>query len=59
MIPEYPDGFGCPDGWSMDSGGVYYYIADPITGITPPIFALPSSGDVSSGQWGSLNSACS
>jgi len=52
MIPEYPDGFGCPDGWSTDSGGVYYYIADPITGITPPIFALPSSGDVNSGQWG-------
>lgn len=52
MIAEYPDGFACPDGWSTDSGGVYYYMADPITGTTPPSFDLPSTGDIDAGQWG-------
>lgn len=52
MIAEYPDGFACPDGWSTDSGGVYYYTADPITGTTPPSFDLPSTGDIDAGQWG-------
>lgn len=39
-IYEYPNGFPCPAGWSIDpdDGFTYYYAAGP----TPPAWSLPS-----------------
>ena len=52
MITDYPDGYPCPDGWSEDSGGVYYYLSDPILGLTPPDITLPDTSDITAGMWG-------
>ena len=52
MIEDYPDGYACPDGWTGDAGGVYYYLSDPILGLTPPDITLPDSSDITAGMWG-------
>lgn len=52
-IQEYPPDFACPAGWTEDATtGAYYYLADAIDGTTPPPFDLPTSVQITAGQWG-------